>query len=356
MWRMERHVPCRGGGIASRNKGFCSFCGSSETDKKLGCFGFGATYMVNSTPNCSFPKQGRLGWVLPRREMVDQSAPASILPHKGGYNAQVLSSENKIASSLVREGWDGFQTKEMKLKMRTGANNTSKRVAFTLAEVLITLGIIGVVAAMTMPSLVQNYQKKALETGLKKSYSVLSQAVQRMIEEDGEIPSRASVASTNDNWMAFEKSLSQHLKIVKYCSNSFNGMSDKCISGDSFGSWFGSTYKSYNKKTLGTAGWWFDDGMYVLADGSFLFLDVSVSNDVLLNIDINGSKAPNALGHDVFLFAIDHETGKLRPYGGETKDDTTQKLCDKNSNDGNNGLGCTAKAFENMDEYFKNLP
>ena len=221
---------------------------------------------------------------------------------------------------------------------------------------MITLGIIGVVAAMTMPSLVQNYQKKALETGLKKSYSVLSQAVQRMIEEDGEIPSRASVASTNDNWMAFEKSLSQHLKIVKYCSNSFNGMSDKCISGDSFGSWFGSTYKSYNKKTLGTAGWWFDDGMYVLADGSFLFLDVSVSNDVLLNIDINGSKAPNALGHDVFLFAIDHETGKLRPYGGETKDDTTQKLCDKNSNDGNNGLGCTAKAFENMDEYFKNLP
>ena len=232
----------------------------------------------------------------------------------------------------------------------------SRLAAFTLAEVLITLGIIGVVAAMTMPSLVQNYQKKALETGLKKSYSVLSQAVQRMIEEDGEIPSRASVGSTNDNWMAFEKSLSQHLKIVKYCSNSFNGMSDKCISGDSFGSWFGSTYKSYNKKTLGTAGWWFDDGMYVLADGSFLFLDVSVSNDVLLNIDINGSKAPNALGHDVFLFAIDHETGKLRPYGGETKDDTTQKLCDKNSNDGNNGLGCTAKAFENMDEYFKNLP
>ncbi len=207
---------------------------------------------------------------------------------------------------------------------------------------------------MTMPSLVQNYQKKALETGLKKSYSVLSQAVQRMIEEDGEIPSRASVASTRANWIAFEKSLSQNLKIVKNCS--VYGYSNKCISGDSFTSWFNSTYKSYNKKTLGTAGWWFDDGMYVLADGSFLFLDASVSNDVLLNIDINGSKAPNALGHDVFLFAIDHETGKLRPYGGESKYGTTQKLCDKNSNDGNNGLGCTAKAFENMDEYFKNLP
>ena len=45
------------------------------------------------------------------------------------------------------------------------------RCAFTLAEVLITLGIIGVVAALTMPSLIQNKQKKELETAFKKSYA-----------------------------------------------------------------------------------------------------------------------------------------------------------------------------------------
>ncbi len=44
--------------------------------------------------------------------------------------------------------------------------------AFTLAEVLITLGVIGVVAAMTMPSLVANYQKKVWVNQLKKLYQL----------------------------------------------------------------------------------------------------------------------------------------------------------------------------------------
>ncbi len=52
-----------------------------------------------------------------------------------------------------------------------------KKAAFTLAEVLITLGIIGVVAAMTMPVLVAKYQHKALESAFKKTYSSLMQAM-----------------------------------------------------------------------------------------------------------------------------------------------------------------------------------
>lgn len=51
--------------------------------------------------------------------------------------------------------------------------------AFTLAEVLITLGIIGVVAAMTMPTLIQNYKKHEVETKLAKFYTVMNQAVTR---------------------------------------------------------------------------------------------------------------------------------------------------------------------------------
>ncbi len=47
---------------------------------------------------------------------------------------------------------------------------------FTLAEVLITLGIIGVVAALTMPSVINNYKEKETIAKLKKTYSVLSQA------------------------------------------------------------------------------------------------------------------------------------------------------------------------------------
>ena len=53
----------------------------------------------------------------------------------------------------------------------------SKIFAFTLAEVLITIGIIGVVAALTMPVLVQNSQKKEVSVRLKKFYSTFSQAI-----------------------------------------------------------------------------------------------------------------------------------------------------------------------------------
>src|SRR5574344_1226697 len=62
-----------------------------------------------------------------------------------------------------------------------------KKCAFTLAEVLITLGIIGVVAALTIPTLINSYQEKATITALKKFYSVASQACLLAKVENGEI-------------------------------------------------------------------------------------------------------------------------------------------------------------------------
>lgn len=61
----------------------------------------------------------------------------------------------------------------------------SSQNAFTLAEVLITLAIIGVVAALTIPSLVQNYKERETVTRLKEFYSVFSQAYQLAILEHG---------------------------------------------------------------------------------------------------------------------------------------------------------------------------
>ncbi len=52
-----------------------------------------------------------------------------------------------------------------------------RKIAFTLAEVLITLGIIGIVAAMTMPALIANHKKTVVETRLAKFYSTINQAV-----------------------------------------------------------------------------------------------------------------------------------------------------------------------------------
>lgn len=61
------------------------------------------------------------------------------------------------------------------------------RFGFTLAEVLITLGIIGVVAAMTIPVMISSYNKHITETRLKKFYSLFNQAIKLSVAENGEV-------------------------------------------------------------------------------------------------------------------------------------------------------------------------
>ncbi len=75
---------------------------------------------------------------------------------------------------------------------------------FTLAEVLVTLGIIGVVAALTMPVLTAAYQKKVMVTRLQKFYSVFKQAANMKIAEDGALDtSMINVARSPDQMMEF---------------------------------------------------------------------------------------------------------------------------------------------------------
>lgn len=63
---------------------------------------------------------------------------------------------------------------------------------FTLAEVLVTLGIIGVVSAMTVPTLMQNYQRDSYTTQLHKVYNEVSQAMLRVITESNAVSLRES--------------------------------------------------------------------------------------------------------------------------------------------------------------------
>ena len=78
--------------------------------------------------------------------------------------------------------------------------------AFTLAEVLITLAIIGIVAALTIPSVISNYQQQEYKTGLKKAVSVLNEAIQMNISQDGETP--------YENQDLF-KYLQRHMSVLK---------------------------------------------------------------------------------------------------------------------------------------------
>ncbi len=87
-----------------------------------------------------------------------------------------------------------------------------KKCAFTLAEVLITLGIIGVVAAMTIPSITANYRKQSIEKKLAKYYSAMNQAILQSEEENG---AYVTWDFSLDSQTFYDTYLAKYLKTLK---------------------------------------------------------------------------------------------------------------------------------------------
>ena len=102
---------------------------------------------------------------------------------KRTYRPNVLTSYRLKQSPLTlsRRG----RGNDAKFPKRT--YSLKKKVAFTLAEVLITLGIIGVVASLVLPQKIENYQKRQVEVKLEKFYSTFNQALQRSIQDHGDM-------------------------------------------------------------------------------------------------------------------------------------------------------------------------
>ena len=90
------------------------------------------------------------------------------------------------------------------------------KAAFTLAEVLITLGIIGIVAAMTMPTLIQNHRRGVVETALAKFYTTMNQAINLSVVENGETKYWGFAANNAESIEQFyNKYLKNYTKILK---------------------------------------------------------------------------------------------------------------------------------------------
>ena len=88
---------------------------------------------------------------------------------------------------------------------------TSKKSAFTLAEVLITLGIIGVVVAMTLPVLINNVQDRIKQKRIENIKQKLSKATDKMAVQNG-------MMGYSDT-MAFVTELSKNMKLAQICDN-----------------------------------------------------------------------------------------------------------------------------------------
>lgn len=107
-------------------------------------------------------------------------------------------------------------------KSMGGIMKLKNRKAFTMAEVLITLGIIGIIAAMTIPNLMGRFREKEYVNRLLKAYSTLSQAYQLMTDEKGSVKD----VNSDERIEYVLKNLFNYLNANKFCEKA---QQDKCI-------------------------------------------------------------------------------------------------------------------------------
>ena len=169
---------------------------------------------------------------------------------------------------------------------------------FTLAEVLITLAVIGIVAAITIPVVVTNYQKKAQYTQFMKAYNTLQTAINLSTADNGDISSWSYGSNDNERAAAFKKYLGNYLKVAQDCTDdpSACGVSNQVpINALNSDSLQGATYADI----IGSDG--YVTNVYLLQDGSLVIPWGGERIDAIY-IDTNGTKGPNTFGRDFFAF------------------------------------------------------
>ncbi len=171
-----------------------------------------------------------------------------------------------------------------------------RNLAFTLAEVLITLAIIGVVAALTIPTVVRNYQKQQAVTQLKKTYSALANTTSLAIANEGPVTTW-DVEGAGSGAVAFtNRYLVPYLKVAKNCETEtagecsfkhmyLNGECKNCSLDANYARFFltdGTLIGVYTFNGEGSNGYYYKYANII--------------------IDINGKRNPNVWGKDIFRF------------------------------------------------------
>ena len=176
-----------------------------------------------------------------------------------------------------------------------------KKFGFTLAEVLVTLGIIGVVAAMTMPTLMSNHQRKVYVTQLQKVYTELSQAAKRAITDNNAI-SLDETKYNQNNANGAKNFLHDYFNIVNDCGTDLT----PCF-GDSYMTLEGTDMTLQTPVVAvslasGASISVFYNSLFYRSDGDH--------GQLQLQVDINGAEGPNILGRDLFYMEL-YSDGKV---------------------------------------------
>lgn len=183
-------------------------------------------------------------------------------------------------------------------------NRKNTIFAFTLAEVLITLGIIGIVAAMTIPALMNNIQDNQLKQAWKKEFSTLYNATNRIMGDNG--GSMANICSSLDP-NCLRDAYADYLNVTKKCAN-----------GASYDVCWNYTDSDKNAWVANQSGLVLNDGTSLI----FYYTNVDCSSTVFgpnttrcgnIFIDVNGFKGPNRVGRDIQCIIV--EKNSILPLG-----------------------------------------
>ena len=219
-----------------------------------------------------------------------------------------------------------------------GIEMSKNKLGFTMAEVLITLGVIGVVAAMTIPNVIKHYQQQETVAKLKKVYNIFSNALQMSRLEHGdvetwEIGSLDNLQSSSD---FADEYIIPYIKILKACKTN---QTNEC------------SYSATNRQNQNID--FSKSTRLFLNDGTVILLNIkrtsSLPKVVSIWFDINGKKSPNKYGKDVFVFAIalDATSDKFKPLGRLNASGQSQNESDIKNNCITKGNYCSAYIMRN---------
>lgn len=236
----------------------------------------------------------------------------------------------------------------------------SSKLAFTLAEVLIVLGIIGIIADMTIPNLKRDIDKTVQITQLKKFYSSFQQGMQMLMVTEGVY----EIGSTTLFNGAAMNNAARLTEIDNAIKKTFNTIKTCKLTADCQISGYKYLDKSENFNMFKA-----DTYNFYTADGTAiqlsLFSTCDLANDVEIcghiHVDTNGVKKPNIMGRDVFAFELSGD-GTIFPLGSQKyslyqagdeshywKNKNT--LCGKDGvakiSSGVTGDGCVARIMDN---------
>lgn len=198
-----------------------------------------------------------------------------------------------------------------------------KKRGFTLAEVLITLGIIGIVSALTIPGLMSKYKKIRTATQLKKAISVINQAYKRSFDDVGE-PADAFKLGSEEYFKTY---WAPYIKALTDC-NTYQECGYDSIAPFKY---LNNTQARVNvvSKSARTTFYTADGILYIIFTAQSSSTGGRVENNDVY-IDLNGGNKPNVFGKDVFILTRIRDGGGVQPLGYNLSNTIINKNCSEN--------------------------